>query len=562
MLINLHVKNLALIKEVDVDFTKGLIVLTGETGAGKSLILGSVNISLGNKVAKDMIRTGADYSIVELTFLVNDHIVKKIKNMDIFVGDDNTVTVTRKITEGRSVSKINGETVNINTLKEVMGMLVDIHGQHDHQSLLYPKNHLMILDKYAKDEIFEHKKILKNLYADYMLLKKKLDSYDMDESKRAREIEFSQFEVDEINLADLKIGEDAYLEEEFKKMSSSQDISGTMSEIYQYLSYESDNGAGTQIGRAVSCINHLNGFDEKIEQFRNAIYDIDSLCRDLTSDIVDFSESLDFDPAYVKEVEDRLDTINHLKLKYGKTIEDILEYRDNKQIYLDELNNYNEEIKKLNEQLEILEKQIEQVCQTLTEKRKKSALKLEELVTKALVDLNFLSVSFKIDISKKDTFSDNGQDHVEFLISTNPGEPLKPLAKVASGGELSRIMLAIKSILATEDEIETLIFDEIDTGISGKTASMVAEKLAKISVNHQVICISHLSQIAAMADGHYLIEKKLENDTTTTNILKLSRDESIKELVRINGDGTVTGAAMSHAMEMKDMADRAKSNLV
>lgn len=562
MLINLHVKNLALIKEVDVDFTKGLIVLTGETGAGKSLILGSVNISLGNKVAKDMIRTGADYSIVELTFLVNDHIVEKIKNMDIFVGDDNTVTVTRKITEGRSVSKINGETVNINTLKEVMGMLVDIHGQHDHQSLLYPKNHLVILDKYAKDEIFEHKKILKNLYADYMLLKKRLESYDMDESKRAREMEFSQFEVDEINLADLKPDEDVYLEEEFKKMSSSQDISESMSEIYQYLSYESDNGAGTQIGRAVSCINHLNGYDEKIEQFKNAIYDIDSLCRDLTSDIVDFSESLDFDPAYVKEVEDRLDTINHLKLKYGKTIEDILEYRNHKQIYLDELNNYNEEIKKIHEQLENLEKQIEQVCEALSEKRKKSAQKLEELVTKALVDLNFLSVSFKIDISKKDTFSENGQDHVEFLISTNPGEPLKPLTKVASGGELSRIMLAIKSILATEDEIETLIFDEIDTGISGKTASMVAEKLAKISINHQVICISHLSQIAAMADGHYLIEKKLENDATTTNILKLSRDESIKELVRINGDGTVTGAAMSHAMEMKDMADRAKSNLV
>lgn len=562
MLINLHVKNLALIKEVDVDFTKGLIVLTGETGAGKSLILGSVNIALGNKVAKDMIRTGADFSIVELTFLVKDDIAEKIKNMDIFVGEDNTVTVTRKITEVRSVSKINGETVNINTLKEVMGMLVDIHGQHDHQSLLYPQNHLLILDKYAKDEISEDKKNLKNLYSDYMHLKKKLENYDMDESKRAREIEFSQFEVDEINLADLKVGEDIDLEDEYKKMSSSQDVSAAMSEIYQYLSYDLDNGVGTQIGRAIACINRLNGTDDKIEQFRNAIFDIDSLCRDLTGEIVDFSESLDFDPIYVKEVEERLDIINHLKLKYGKTIEDILEYRDDKQKYLDELNNYNEEIEKINKQLQSLEKEIEQVCITISEKRKKSAQILEKLVTKALVDLNFLSVSFKIDISKKDTFSDNGYDYAEFLISTNPGEPLKPLTKVASGGELSRIMLAVKSILATEDEIETLIFDEIDTGISGKTASMVAEKLAKISTNHQVICISHLSQIAAMADSHYLIEKKLEKDATTTNILKLSRDESIKELVRINGDGTVTGAAMSHAMEMKDMADRAKSNLV
>lgn len=562
MLVNLHVKNLALIKEVDVDFTKGLIVLTGETGAGKSLILGSVNIALGNKVSKDMIRTGADYSIVELTFSVKNEIVEKIKNMDIFVGEDNTVTVTRKITEGRSVSKINGETVNINILKSVMGMLVDIHGQHDHQSLLYPQNHLKILDKYAKDNIIEEKRRLKELHADYMALKKKLESYDMDESKRAREIEFSQFEVDEINLADLKPEEDIRLEEAFKKVSGSQEISAGLSEIYQYLSYESDHGAGSLIGRAVSCINSLKGFDDKIEQFRETICDIDSLCRDLTGEIVDYSESLDYDPAYVKEVEDRLDTINHLKLKYGRTIEDILAYRDNKQIYLDELINYNDEIEKINEQLNDLENQMEQVCRTLSEKRQKAALELEKLVTKALIDLNFLSVSFKIDISKKDGFTENGFDNVEFMISTNPGEPLKPLTKVASGGELSRIMLAIKSILATEDEIETLIFDEIDTGISGKTASMVAEKLAKISMNYQVICISHLAQIAAMADSHYLIEKKLENDTTTTNIYQLGRDESIKELVRINGDGTITGAAISHAMEMKDMADRTKSNLI
>lgn len=562
MLVNLHVKNLALIKEVDVDFTKGLIVLTGETGAGKSLILGSVNIALGNKVSKDMIRTGADFSIVELTFTVKNEIVEKIKNMDIFVGEDNTVTVTRKITEGRSVSKINGETVNINILKKVMGMLVDIHGQHDHQSLLYPQNHLKILDKYAKDNIIEEKRRLKELHAEYVALKKKLQSYDMDESKRAREIEFSQFEVDEINLADLKPEEDIRLEEAFKKLSGSQEISAGLSEIYQYLSYESDHGAGSLIGRAVSCINGLKGFDEKIEQFRETICDIDSLCRDLTGEIVDYSDSLDYDPAYVKEVEDRLDTINHLKLKYGRTIEDILTYRDNKQIYLDKLNHYNDEIENMNEQLNNLENQMEQVSQTLSKKRQKAALELEKLVTKALIDLNFLSVSFKIDINKKDGFTENGFDNVEFMISTNPGEPLKPLTKVASGGELSRIMLAIKSILATEDEIETLIFDEIDTGISGKTASMVAEKLAKISMNHQVICISHLAQIAAMADSHYLIEKKLENDTTTTNIYQLGRDESIKELVRINGDGTITGAAISHAMEMKDMADRTKSNLI
>ncbi len=562
MLINLHVKNLALIQEVDVDFKNGLIVLTGETGAGKSLILGSVNIALGNKVSKDMIRTGAEFSIVELTFSVKDEIIKKIKDMDIYVGEDNTVTVTRKISEGRSVSKINGETVNIHTLKEIMGMLVDIHGQHDHQSLLYPQNHLKILDKYAKDQIAGEKRELKELYAEYVALQKKLENYDMDEAKRAREIEFAEYEVNEINLADLKPDEDIQLEEEFKKLSGSQEISAGLAEVYQYLNYESDNGAGSLIGRAVSRINSFKGFDDKVEQFRETICDIDSLCRDLTGEIVDYSNSLDYDPAYVKEVEDRLDTINHLKLKYGRTIEEILKYRDEKQNYLENLKNYDDEKEKIKEQSARLENQMQQVCEELSVKRRKAALILEELVIKALTDLNFLSVSFKIDIQKKENFSENGYDHVEFMISTNPGEPLKPLAKVASGGELSRIMLAVKSILATEDEIETLIFDEIDTGISGKTASMVAEKLAKISVNHQVVCISHLAQIAAMADSHYLIEKKLENDATFTNIYPLRRDESVRELVRMNGDGTITNAAMSHAMEMKDMADRTKSNLV
>ncbi len=562
MLINLHVKNLALIQEVDVDFKNGLIVLTGETGAGKSLILGSVNIALGNKVSKDMIRTGAEFSIVELTFSVKDEIIKKIKDMDIYVGEDNTVTVTRKISEGRSVSKINGETVNIHTLKEIMGMLVDIHGQHDHQSLLYPQNHLKILDKYAKDQIAGEKRELKELYAEYVILQKKLENYDMDEAKRAREIEFAEYEVNEINLADLKPDEDIQLEEEFKKLSGSQEISAGLAEVYQYLNYESDNGAGSLIGRAVSRINSFKGFDDKVEQFRETICDIDSLCRDLTGEIVDYSNSLDYDPAYVKEVEDRLDTINHLKLKYGRTIEEILKYRDEKQNYLENLKNYDDEKEKIKEQSARLENQMQQVCEELSVKRRKAALILEELVIKALTDLNFLSVSFKIDIQKKENFSENGYDHVEFMISTNPGEPLKPLAKVASGGELSRIMLAVKSILATEDEIETLIFDEIDTGISGKTASMVAEKLAKISVNHQVVCISHLAQIAAMADSHYLIEKKLENDATFTNIYPLRRDESVRELVRMNGDGTITNAAMSHAMEMKDMADRTKSNLV
>lgn len=562
MLINLHVKNLALIKEVDIDFSKGLVVLTGETGAGKSLILGSVNIALGNKVSKDIIRTGTDYALVELTFSVDEECQKKLKELDIYTEDGNTVTVARKITESRSVSKINGETVNLNTLKKVMGMLVDIHGQHDHQSLLYPEKHLEILDEFAGREVEDLLLGIKNGYSKYCKLKKKLEEYDIDEGKRTREIEFAEFEVNEIESANLKIGEDEEIEETFKKISNSEQIVNCLSQVYNYLNYESENGAGFVINRAIMDINSIKGMDEKIDQFQSILYDIDSMCRDLTSDIADYNNELDFNPEYAREVEERYNTINHLKMKYGRTIEDVLAYMEEKQEYLEKLKNYTVEIEAIKAEIKQVEDRLGDLCADLSKKRKEAAKRLSELVTQALVDLNFISVDFAIDVEGEGRITEKGYDKVEFMISTNPGEPRRPLAKIASGGELSRIMLAIKSILAQEDKIETLIFDEIDTGISGKTAQRVAEKLAKISRNHQVICISHLAQIAAMADNHYLIEKKSENNSTVTEIYHLTREQSVKEIVRINGDGTMSNAAITHAIEMKDMADRTKSDLV
>lgn len=562
MLINLHVKNLALIKEVDIDFSKGLVVLTGETGAGKSLILGSVNIALGNKVSKDIIRTGTEHALVELTFSVDEECQKKLKELDIYTEDGNTVTVARKITESRSVSKINGETVNLNTLKKVMGMFVDIHGQHDHQSLLYPEKHLEILDEFAGSEVEDLLLGIKNGYLKYCKLKKKLEEYDIDEGKRTREIEFAEFEVNEIESANLKIGEDEEIEEIFKKISNSEQIVNCLFQVYNYLSYESENGAGFVINRAIMDINSIKGMDEKIDQFQSILYDIDSMCRDLTADIADYNNELDFNPEYAREVEERYNTINHLKMKYGKTIEDVLAYMEKKQEYLEKLKNYTVEIEAIKAEIKQMEDRLRDLCADLSKKRKEAAKRLSGLVTQALVDLNFISVDFAIDVEGDGRITEKGYDKVEFMISTNPGEPRRPLAKIASGGELSRIMLAIKSILAQEDKIETLIFDEIDTGISGKTAQRVAEKLAKISRNHQVICISHLAQIAAMADNHYLIEKKSENNSTVTEIYHLTREQSVKEIVRINGDGTMSNAAITHAIEMKDMADRTKSDLI
>lgn len=561
MLLNLHVKNLALIEEVDVDFEKGLIVLTGETGAGKSLILGSVNIALGNKASKDMIRKGTDYSLVELTFSVSENCAKQLKKYDIYMEEDNIVTVTRKISEGRSISKINGETVNIKTLKNVMSLLIDIHGQHDHQSLLYKKNHLDILDKFAKDSILELKEQIKEEYSKYTKLIKKLEEFNIDEGQKAREIEFAEYEVNEIESANLKPEEDVQVEEEFKKLSNSKEIVSALSEIYNALSYETAGGLGDIINKAVMDINSIKGMDEKISQFQTELYDIDNLCRELTSQIYDYNSGMDFNPEYVREVEERLDVINHLKLKYGNNIEEILRYKEEKEEYLEKLNNMTDEMESVKNQISELEGTLNNLCTKLSEQRKKAVKELEVLVKQALVDLNFIAVEFEIQITRKESIGENGFDNVEFMISTNPGESVKPLVKVASGGELSRIMLAIKSILATEDDIDTLIFDEIDTGISGQTAMKVAEKMAKISRNHQVICISHLSQIAAMADSHYLIKKTADENSTTTSIKKLTRQQSIEELVRINGGSGITEAGLIHATEMKDMADRTKSNL-
>lgn len=555
MLLNLHVKNLALIEEVDVDFEKGLIVLTGETGAGKSLILGSVNIALGNKASKDMIRKGTDYSLVELTFSVSENCAKQLKKYDIYMEEDNIVTVTRKISEGRSISKINGETVNIKTLKNVMSLLIDIHGQHDHQSLLYTKNHLDILDKFAKDSILELKEKIKEEYSKYTKLIKKLEEFNIDEGQKAREIEFAEYEVNEIESANLKPEEDVQVEEEFKKLSNSKEIVSALSEIYNALSYETAGGLGDIINKAVMDINSIKGMDEKISQFQTELYDIDNLCRELTSQIYDYNSVMDFNPEYVREVEERLDVINHLKLKYGNSIEEILRYKEEKEEYLEKLNNMTDEMESVKNQISELEGTLNNLCTKLSEQRKKAAKELEVLVKQALVDLNFIAVEFEIQITRKESIGENGFDNVEFMISTNPGESVKPLVKVASGGELSRIMLAIKSILATEDDIDTLIFDEIDTGISGQTAMKVAEKMAKISRNHQVICISHLSQIAAMADSHYLIKKTADENSTTTSIKKLTRQQSIEELVRINGGSGITEAGLIHATEMKDMAE-------
>ena len=543
-----------------MDFRNGLIVFTGETGAGKSLLLGSVNVALGQKVSRELIRQGTDYLLVELTFSVKEQEMERLRAMDIYM-EDNSVTVTRKISEGRSVSKINGETVNLATLKKAMALLLDIYGQHEHQSLLYPKKQMEILDIYAKDEMESLLEKQKNQFRQYQQLKKQFEEMDMDESKRAREIEFLEYEVNEIRSANLQCGEDQLLEKEFRKISNGREILGHLSEVYHEIGYDSAQGAGECISRAIRSISSISEMDEQIPEFQNMLFELDELCRNLAGEISAYHQEMEFDAEYAKEVGERLDLINHLKLKFGQSIDEILLYAEQKEKELDTLKNYELVAEETKKQIQKAYNKMEILCGQISDIRKKAARKLEQEIKNALMELNFLSVEFEISINRKNEIGENGYDDIEFLISTNPGEPRKPLGKVASGGELSRVMLAIKSILASEEDVDTLIFDEIDTGISGITAQKVAEKMAKISRKHQILCISHLSQIAAMADDHYLIEKKLEHERTITNISRLNRQQSIQEIVRINSGSEVTDAALKQAEELKEMAEQVKSNL-
>ena len=341
MLLNLHVKNLALIKEVDVDFTNGLVVLTGETGAGKSLILGSVNIALGKKVEKDIIRKGAEYALVELTFCIDSRLKEKLEQYDVYPEDENIIVVSRKITHGRSVSKINGETVSLTTLKNVMDLLIDIHGQHDHQSLLYKNTHLQILDKYAGEEVKELKNTISDKYSQYVEIKKELDKFDMDETKRLRECEFAEFEINEIEAANLSLGEDDEVENEFKKLSGSEKIMSSLSDAYQIMGYEGNQGVCECISRVGYDLSEISDIDSKLSDLQKQIYDIDDMCKGLAREISDYIDEVNYEPQRVAEVEERLNLINHLKLKYGQSIEKILAYKGEKQAYLDSLNNYN-----------------------------------------------------------------------------------------------------------------------------------------------------------------------------------------------------------------------------
>ena len=557
MLQSLHVKNLALIEEIEVEFGKGLNILTGETGAGKSIILGSVNLALGGRYTKDILRKGTDYGFVELLFHVeNEKQIQKLKELDVFP-EDGLIVLSRRLMEGRSTSRINGETVTMSKLKEVASILIDIHGQHEHQSLLYKKNHLGIVDAFAHEYVAENKKNVSAAYKEYRRCKKELDEAGMGETERAKELSFLQFEVSEIQNANLKIGEDEELEELYRKMVNGKRIADSAKEAYTYTSEDSGSASET-LSRAVRALSDIHNLDERAEELYNQLVEIDSLLNDFNHELSDYADSCEYSEEELCETENRLNDINHLKVKYGNNIEKILAYCSEQEEKIEKLLDYENYMDELRIKLDKAESILLKETKKLSKLRKEQALVLEHAIEEGLKDLNFSDVKFKISFAELGNYTAEGMDDVEFMISLNKGQPVRPLINVASGGELSRIMLVIKSVMADRDDIETLIFDESDVGISGRTAQKVSEKMAVIGKKHQVICITHLAQIAAMSDSHFVIRKNVEEMDTTTNIYELNEKESIEELARILGGAKITETVMQSAVEMKELARQTK----
>ena len=552
MLLELHVKNLALIEKADVEFGEGLNILTGETGAGKSIIIGSVTMALGGKAPKGSIRPGADYAYIELVFSVaGEEKRKALRELDVEPTEDGLVIISRKLTSARSISRINDETVTMARLSQITGLLLDIHGQHEHQSLLYKSKHLEILDAYVKAATQPVKQTIADRYRIYRSLEEKLRGFDLDAESRIREADFLRFEIEEIETSALKEGEEEELTSVYRRYSHSRRIAECLGAAYEAVE-------GDWLARALKEVEQASEYDESLGGVRDQLYDADSILRDAGREMSAYLDSMEMDEETFRKTEERLDLIHNLQAKYGPTVEAIFQKLEQKKKRLGELEDYDAHKKRMEQELEECRNGLEKLCTQLTGIRKKASRTLVKKIKQGLVDLNFLDVEFDMEFEKLDHFTPSGWDGAQFLISTNPGQPMRPLKDVASGGELSRIMLAIKTVLADSDDIPTLIFDEIDTGISGRTAQKVSEKLMLIARSHQVICITHLPQIAAMADSHFEIAKSASQGRTITTIRLLDRQASVEELARLLGGARITEAVLKNAGEMKELADRTK----
>jgi DNA repair protein RecN (Recombination protein N) len=563
MLLELYIKNFALIDEVKLEFSNNLNILTGETGAGKSIIIDSINFLLGEKQNKDIIRRGKDFAYVEGVFLCNNEkLQEELRNFGIDF--DEYVIISREInTNGKNISRINGRTITVNFLKQIAQYLIDVHGQHEHQSLLNEENYIYILDSfYSGEELSSIKIKYVEYYEKFNKIDKKIEELKRDEQYKLQKLDILSFQIDEIERANLKIGEEEELIKRRNLLSNAEKIYSSLANAYESLYQKSEGySAFDEISFSLSQIDNISKFDDSYQNLKRDLEDVYYRLEDIIDRLRDFREKIEFNPDELNLIEERLDLINRLKRKYGKSIEEIMEYYEKIKDEYENIENSEKIIDELLKEREECFNKLTHYADMLTKLRKEAAENLSRRIEEELRYLGMERAKFFVCVNEMDKFSQNGKDEVQFLFSANPGESLKKLNKVASGGEISRIMLAIKTVIADIDEIPTLIFDEIDTGISGRTAQAVAEKMCLISKTHQILCVTHLPQIAAMADKHFVINKETSDEKTTTTVHHLKDNEKVNEIARMVGGAIVTELTIKHAKEMIEIANRLKQTI-
>lgn len=552
-------KNCALVEELRLTIDKNLNILTGETGSGKSIIIDALGLCLGNKYDKSFLRKGTDKGFVETVFYSENENLKRIMPENDIDMEDGIITIARVIySDGKSTARVNGRTVKLSLLKEIVSYLIDVHGQHQNQLLFDPSRHLKFIDAFAGETIVDAKMEYKELYSEYSKVKSELLRLNdnKDEMEIQREIDLLKFQIDEIEAANLN-------PEEYEELIQKRDVFRNSEKIFNNLnvSYEaihnSEINAIDIVGRVVSELSSIASFDKKIGDIYNEVERIMYELQDLSGEIRDYKDSINFEPYELEQIEIRLNDINNLRRKYGDTIEDIFNFHEKISKRLYDILNRDEEKERLKEKLESIEKELYKKSEVLTEIRKEQAEKMAALLIEELDSMDMKNVRFCTEFSDR-YFTAEGRDFAEFMISFNVGEDLRPISKVASGGEISRFMLAFKTILADTDEIETLVFDEIDTGISGIAAQNVGEKLSDIATKKQIICITHLPQIAANADTHYCIEKKTDGERTFTVVEKLDADGRKREISRLISGKQITEKTIEHAKEILSLAEEYK----
>lgn len=555
MLVQLDVENVAIIEKLNIPLFKGFNVLTGETGAGKSIIIDSLNALLGSRVSKELIRSGSEKASVQGLFSDCGDLAELLSSYGIEAQEDGNILISRVFTEsGKNVCRVNGTMVTVSILKEIGQRLVDIHGQHDNQSLLRVETHIEMLDLFAGEKLTEVKREYQAVLGKLHELKSKLKDLSGEGKERERTIDMLRFQINEIERANLRIGEDEELSRQSRILSHSEEIISAFSQAYQLIRGEegNDQGALDKIGSSLDSIRKVGDLDPDYEMIGNTLGEIEERLVDISREIRKIRDRTEYDPNLHASIEERISLIQGLKRKYGETINDVLTYLEESKKRLGEIERSEEIILAIKKDIEETEKVLHKKCEIMNRLRTEAARQLEKGILKELADLEMPRTQFLVSIVScpEEGFTENGTDKVEFLFSPNAGEPLKPLSKIASGGEMSRCMLAIKTILADIDAIPTLVFDEIDTGVSGKAASRVGEKLRTVAGMHQVICITHHAQIASQADTHYLIEKKEQDGRMLTQVRLLGQTDREEEITRLLSGEHATETARKLAREL------------